>query len=53
MQRAWSVGEENGATNCVASQSREGTDWRGNFAAWASGAEKSRQMRQGAAGVAA
>ena len=41
--RAWSVGDGKGAVSWTAIQSREGTDSRGNLAAWASGAEKSRQ----------
>ena len=49
--RAWSVGDEKGWVSWVAIQSREGTDSRGNLAAWASGAEKSRQRRQEDAGV--
>lgn len=44
--RAWSVGDANGVVIWVAIQSREGTDSRGNLAAWASGPEKSRQRRQ-------
>lgn len=45
--RAWSVGEAGkGEVSRWASQSREGTVWRGNLAAWLSGAEKSRQVRQ-------
>lgn len=44
--RALSVGEVNGAVRWVASQSREGTVWRGKVAAWLSGAEKSRHLRQ-------
>ena len=46
MARAWSVGDEKGVVSWVAIQSREGTDSRGNLAAWASGAEKSWQTRQ-------
>ena len=47
MARAQSVGEsEKGEVNCKASQSREGTECRGNLAACASGDEKSRQRRQ-------
>lgn len=45
MARALSVGDENGATSCGASQSRDGTDWRGNLAACVSGPEKSRQSK--------
>lgn len=44
--RAWSVGDEKGVVSWVAIQSREGTDSRGNLAAWASGTVKSRQRRQ-------
>ena len=44
--RAWSVGDGKGVVSWVAIQSREGTDSRGNLAAWASGAEKSRHRRQ-------
>jgi hypothetical protein len=46
MARAWSVGDWKGEVSWVASQSREGTFWRGNLAAWASTAEKSRHRRQ-------
>ena len=49
--RDLSVSERNGATSCVASQSSDGTDSRGNFAAWASGPEKSRQRRHDVIGV--
>ena len=44
--RALSVIEGNGVVSCVASQSREGTFCLGNLAAWESGPEKSRQIRQ-------
>ena len=44
--RALSVAEAKGPVSCRASQSREGTVWRGNLAAWLSGWEKSRQRRQ-------
>ncbi len=47
MARAWSVWDWKEAVNWVASQSREGTDCRGNLAAWVSGAVKSRQTRHG------
>ena len=40
------MGDEKGVVSWVAIQSKEGTDSRGNLAAWASGAEKSRQWRQ-------
>ena len=44
--RALSVGDVKGAVSWMASQSRDGTAWRGNVAAWLSGAEKSRHFRQ-------
>lgn len=46
--RALSVGDGKGAVNWVASQSRDGTAWRGNVAEWLSGAEKSRHFRHDA-----
>lgn len=47
MARALSVGEGNGAVNCVASHatSEDGKLVRGNLAACSSGPEKSRQIR--------
>ena len=45
MARALSVREEKGLVSWVASQSSDGTAWRGNVAAWESGAEKSRHFR--------
>lgn len=44
--RALSVIDGKGDVSWVASQSREGTDSRGNFEAWVSGPEKSRHGRQ-------
>lgn len=49
--RALSVGDENGATSCVASQSRDGIDSRGNLAAWVSGPEKSRHSMHDVVGA--
>ena len=46
--RALSVKEGNGVVSCLASQSNEGTAWRGNVAACPSGAEKSRHFRHDA-----
>ena len=46
IERALSVGEGKGEVSWWASQSREGTLWRGNLLAWVSGREKSRQKRQ-------
>lgn len=46
MARAWSVGEVKGLMSCVASQSNDGTVSLGKFAAWVSGLEKSRHVRQ-------
>ena len=44
--RALSVRDGKGAVSWVASQSRDGTDSRGNFVACVSGPEKSRQIKQ-------
>lgn len=46
--RALSVGDGKGVVNWVASQSRDGTAWRGKVAEWLSGAEKSRHLRHDA-----
>jgi hypothetical protein len=56
MARALSVSEGKGAVRSWERRGRSGwgpSVWRGNWAAWVSGAEKSRQERQIAEGVGA